>query len=36
MSGYYVEGPLSEIAYLAYDSVWTLALGINVYINEYS
>ena len=31
MSGYYMEGPLSEITYLAYDAVWTLALGINMY-----
>ena len=32
MFGYqYMEGPLSEIAYLAYDAVWTLALGINMY-----
>ena len=31
MSGYNMEGPLSEITYLAYDAVWTLALGINMY-----
>ena len=32
MSGYYIEDPLSEVAYLAYDTVWTLALGINMYV----
>ena len=26
-----MEGPPSEITYLAYDAVWTLALGINMY-----
>ena len=26
-----MEGPLSEIPYLAYDAIWTLALGINMY-----
>ena len=34
ISGYQykiMEGPPSEITYLAYDAVWTLALGINMY-----
>ncbi len=33
MFGYqfYTDAPPSEITYLAYDAVWTLALGINTY-----
>ena len=26
-----MKDPPSEITYLAYDAVWTLALGINMY-----